>query len=134
MPQITLEYTANLDEPRDYQALFGELHRILADSGNVRIDNCKSRAVRHEHFRIADGSSRHAFVHVSLRLMKGRTLDWKRAIGAGFLDAVKRAYTSEMKEFDLQITVDIGDIGPETYFKHPEGTLTPAANAERKVS
>lgn len=133
MPQITLEYSANLDRPRDFRALFTELHRVLTSTGGVRIENCKSRSVRHESFHIGDGSNRHAFVHVTLNLMAGRTPDWKRSVGGAFLDALKRAYESEMKEFDLQITVNVGDIAHETYFKHPEGTLTDVG-LKRKVS
>jgi len=134
MPQITLEYTANLHAPRDFQALFSELHRILTDTGGVRLDNCKSRAVCQHEFRMGDGSERHAFVNVTLNLMKGRSLEWKRDIGERFLNALMRAYHPETGEFDLQITVNIGDIAHETYFKYPQGTLTSAADAARKVS
>ena len=133
MPQITLEYTGNLEAP-DFQATFSELHRILTDAGGVRLDNCKSRALRRDDFFVGDGADRHAFVHLTLRLLAGRDPNWKRDVGQKFLDVLIRAFRQDIEHKDVQITVTIEDIVRATYFKYPEGTLGDSADVGRKAS
>lgn len=134
MPQIRIEYTANLDASRDFQPLFEELHGILVNIGGVRLNNCKSRAICHEQYRIGDGDLAHAFVHLTLQLMAGRSRQWKRDVGNRFLDALMRFFKDDIDAQKLQVTVNIGDIAQETYFKHPSGTLTKNPGGARKAS
>ncbi len=125
MPQITLEYTGNLDQPLDPPALLAEVHQVLAESGRVRLDNLKSRVVRLDHFRVGDGDTRHAFVHLEVRLLAGRTPAWKQAIGRDLLELLKAHFTPSLVQFDLQLAVEMQDIQRDNYFKYPAGTLTP---------
>lgn len=124
MPQLTLEYTENVS-PVDFKALFSALHGILTDIGGVRIGNCKSRAVRHSDFHIADGAPEGAFVHLTVRVLDGRSLEWKTKLGAAMLETVKAHYGHTLDALALQITVHISELERNTYFKWPEGTFTP---------
>jgi 5-carboxymethyl-2-hydroxymuconate isomerase len=51
MPHLTLEYSANLEEP-DLAGLFAALHEVVATLG-FAVDDCKSRATRCESYRQA---------------------------------------------------------------------------------
>lgn len=123
MPQITLEYTDNIP-PIDFRRLFMELHRIVAEEGGVNIGNCKSRAQARDVFLIADGGVVHAFIHVSVGLMEGRTPDWISRIGNLFLIALQQAYAAIGETLEIQITVEFRDFDRARYFKHSEGTFT----------
>lgn len=123
MPHLTLEYTDNIKQQIDFKDLFTGLHQVLADVGAIPLGNCKSRAVRLVHYYIADGDSRHAFVHLVIRLLAGRPIEQKQEIARQSLAILKDAFASSLAEFELQISVEIHDIERSTYSKIPEGTL-----------
>src|SRR5579871_5849011 len=47
MPQIILEYTANIQQEINFQHFFHDLHQLLAAQSDIKIEACKSRAVKH---------------------------------------------------------------------------------------
>ena len=123
MPQISLEFSANLPGEIASEELLLVLHRILRDVGGVRIGNCKSRVVPAARFLVGEGEAGGAFVHLDVRFLEGRSPEVERALGEALLQALREAY--EGCGEGLQITVEIGDIPRAHYFKHPPGTLTP---------
>jgi 5-carboxymethyl-2-hydroxymuconate isomerase len=123
MPHLTLEYTGNIEQEIDFDDLFGKLHRILAGVGAIRLDNCKSRAWRLDHYYIADGGAQHAFVHLVMRFLAGRPRELKQEIGRQSLTILKEAFAPSLAELELQISVEIQDIERSTYLKAPEGTF-----------
>ena len=64
----------------DFMDLFGDLHEILSTTGGVRIENCKSRALRRETWHIGRGEDRNAFVHLEVVLLETRQV--KAALSA----------------------------------------------------
>lgn len=125
MPHMTLQYTANVTQEMDFPALFLDLHRVVSDVAGIRIGNCKSRAVRLEHFCVGQGDPTGGFVHLDVRFLEGRTLEVKGALGRALLKTLEVAYGPSIDQHDLQITVEIQDIQRGAYFKFPSGTLTP---------
>ena len=125
MPHTTIEYSGNLGDQLDVADLLARIHGVLTEVGGIDLTNCKSRVVALEAYLIGDGDERHAFVHADVRFLEGRPPDVKRAIGAGILRVLQEFYRGDAERFDLQLTVEIGDIQRETYFKLPEGTFTP---------
>lgn len=122
MPHLTLEYTENLEREIIFDDLFPRLHGVLVDVAAVPIGNCKSRACRLDSYYIADGGPQHAFVHLAIRFMEGRSVELKRNIGRGCLKVLEELCCAPAG-LELQITVEIQDIERTTYFKLPEGTL-----------
>lgn len=125
MPQITLQYTDNVKQSAAFSELFAKIHLIVSEVGGIRVDNCKSRAIRLEDYFVAAGDAQRGFVHLDLAILEGRPDPTKRELGRRSLDILKRNYESVNEALDLQITVEIRDMRRDTYFKSPEGTLTP---------
>jgi len=123
MPQLTLEYTANVDQEIVVDDLFARLHQVLVDVGGLPIGNCKSRAVRLEDYYIAGGGPRNAFAHLTIRLLEGRSIELKQEIGRASLRVLGQYFAPSSANLDLQLTVELHDIERATYFKIPEGTL-----------
>ena len=123
MPHLSLEYTANVSEPDDMAAIMLKMHRVLNETGGICLGNCKSRTRRLDSYAVGDGSPDSAFLHLDVRFMEGRSEATKRAIGQELLQILKQEFPDT--NLDLQITVEIRDILANSYFKHPEGTLTP---------
>lgn len=124
MPQIVLEYSSNVLEQTGFAPLFVGIHEILHERAGIRLDNCKSRALRRDEFYIGDGHPSNAFVHLDIRFIEGRSEDVKQSVGTASLNRLKQFFEKSMARLDLQITVELGDIQRSSYFKFPEGTLT----------
>jgi 5-carboxymethyl-2-hydroxymuconate isomerase len=102
--------------------LFARLHRVLAGVGAIPIGNCKSRARCLDNYYIGDGATQHAFVHLVIRFLEGRSTERKRKISRGCLEVLQETLIPSAG-LELQITVEIQDIERSTYSKMPEGTL-----------
>jgi 5-carboxymethyl-2-hydroxymuconate isomerase len=118
MPQICLEYTSNITLPLEYNQFFKRLHDLLVASVvGVELNACKSRVRPLQHFYIADGKERNAFVHLSIGLLSGRTLAEKAALSQTALQLLKDFYQPVFDLFALQLTVAVEDMTRETYSK-----------------
>jgi 5-carboxymethyl-2-hydroxymuconate isomerase len=117
MPHMILEYSANVVDEIDERALALALNRELVAAGPFALADVKSRVYRAERFAIADGGEREAFVHLELRILEGRDADTRRAAGEHMLGVLRRAFARSLAELDLQITVEICEMGRGNYFK-----------------
>ncbi len=118
MPQLILEYSANIEQDIDFKKLLYQLHQVMAETAGVNIGNCKSRAVKREDYCVGDGDELNAFVHVDVGLFP-RDPEVKQAIGQQMLRVLENAYAPSIQNYNLQITVWVRDIQPEFYFKIP---------------
>jgi 5-carboxymethyl-2-hydroxymuconate isomerase len=123
MPHLILEYSANISQEIQMHELGAALHQLLADTGGIRLENCKSRAVRREAYYIGQGETANAFVHLDIRFLEGRPLALKQEIGKRSLDILRTYFAPSLAELDLQITVQVQDIERHTFFKIPEASL-----------
>ena len=123
MPHLVLEYTANLGQRDNPRKLMLTLHQVLHKTGGIRLDNCKSRIRSLDAYAIGDGDPDYAFAHLDVRFMAGRSAPVKQQIGQELLAVLQDEFRETLLQ--IQITVEIRDIDTGTYFKYPQGTLTP---------
>lgn len=111
MPHIIVEYSANLDGSLDIQRLVDDLHQVVTDSGVADVAAIRTRAKKRDVYRVADGDTKNAFVHVTMRLRIGRSEEQRTQLAEALLAAtdgnLKRAYAThaiaiavEMEEID----------------------------------
>lgn len=105
MPQLTLEYSNNLDF--DVQAVLAQLHAALVATGAVRPNAIKSRAVCHSQYRIGNGNPDYAFAHVLLWIKGGRPVDVQQQMARGMFDALKETLGARWETGYLSLSVDI---------------------------
>jgi len=117
MPHLRLEYTANVPQKVDFDALFSELHHTLANVGGASLGNCKGRAFRLDDYFVADGQAAVAFVHLDVRVLEGRSDEWKQTVGAALMNVLKAHYTPSGVGPAVQLTLEIQDIHKSAYFK-----------------
>ena len=125
MPHLTLEYTDNITQEVDFVRLFSGLHGILAALAGIQVDNCKSRCVQLDTYHVGLGEGHQAFVHLTIRMLDGRPLEVRQEIGRQCASLLEATYGPSLGETELQITVEVAEMQPATYFKLPEGTLRP---------
>jgi 5-carboxymethyl-2-hydroxymuconate isomerase len=108
MPQLTLEYTDNLEF--DVQPVLARLHAELASTGAINLKGLKSRAVRHGEYRIADGNPEYAFVHVSLLIREGRPLEVQKDASQRVMAVLKETFGHRFENSYLSLSVDIKEM------------------------
>ena len=109
MPHFTIEYSANLDERIDMGAVVELVRKAAVETGIFPLGGIRVRAVRCEHFAIADGNAQFGFLDMVLRLGEGRDLATRKKAGehifkalSAYLDPVF-ANSKFALSFDMQI-------------------------------
>lgn len=117
MPHIIAEYSANLEESLDIQALVDDLHRAAVGAQVAELVGIRTRAVRCAHFRVADGNAANGFVHITARLRQGRALEQRKALGQALFAAADRRLATVYPHHPVAMTVEVHEIDPEMTFR-----------------
>jgi len=115
MPHIIAEYSANLEDRLDVQALVDDLHRAAVESGVAELAGIRTRAARRQYFRVADGKPENGFVHIVARLRVGRPEEKRKALGEALLAAADKRLASVYPVHPLGLTVEIHEIDHMTF-------------------
>jgi 5-carboxymethyl-2-hydroxymuconate isomerase len=109
VPHFTIEYSANLDARVDMGVVVEVVRRAAVETGIFPLGGIRVRAVRCEHFAIADGNKSFGFLDMVLRLGEGRDLATRKKAGehifkalSAYLDPVF-ASSKFALSFDMQI-------------------------------
>ncbi len=109
MPHFTIEYSANLDANVDMGEVVELVRKSAVETGIFPLGGIRVRAIRCEHYAIADGRPEHGFLAMVLRLGEGRDLAARKKAGehifrilSGHLDPVFAASLFALS-FDMQI-------------------------------
>lgn len=113
MPHITLEYSANLEERVDLQALCAHLRAEAVTIEAFPMPGLRVRALRCEHYSIADGDPKHAFIDISVRLRAGRPEDVKRDATERLFQAARAFLEPVLATSSLALSMEMRDIDPD---------------------
>jgi 5-carboxymethyl-2-hydroxymuconate isomerase len=109
MPHFTIEYSANLDARVDIGKVVEIVRNAAVETGIFPLGGIRVRAIRCEHYAIADGSAHSGFLDMVLRLGEGRDLAARKKAGehifralSDHLDPVFAASKFALS-FDMQI-------------------------------
>ena len=109
MPHFTIEYSGNLDCHVDMGAVVELVRKAAVETGIFPLGGIRVRAIRCEHYAIADGHQNYAFLDMVLRLGEGRELAARKKAGehifqalSAYLDPVFANHKFALS-FDMQI-------------------------------
>ncbi len=109
MPHFTIEYSANLDASVDMSEVVEVVRKAAVETGIFPLGGIRVRAVKCDHYAIADGRPDLAFLDMVLRLGEGRDLMTRKKAGehifralSDYLDPVF-AQSKFALSFDMQI-------------------------------
>lgn len=117
MPHQIIEYSANLDAEFAIDDLVRAMHATAVSLDSLPTGGIRTRAVRREHFLVADGHADNAFINVTLRIAQGRTPDQKKAAGEALFETLRRFVASIYSRRPLALSLEIQEIDPETRWK-----------------
>jgi 5-carboxymethyl-2-hydroxymuconate isomerase len=88
MPHFTIEYSANLDSRVDMEKIVELVRKAAVETGIFPLGGIRVRAIRCEHYAVADGSPQSGFLAMLLRLGEGRDLAARRKAGEHIFKAL----------------------------------------------
>ncbi|GLR99491.1 MULTISPECIES: 5-carboxymethyl-2-hydroxymuconate Delta-isomerase [Bradyrhizobium] len=90
MPHFTIEYSANLDGRLDIGAVCEVVRNAAVETGIFPLGGIRVRAIRCEHYAIADARQDYGFLDMVLRIGEGRDLETRQNAGEHVFEALSR--------------------------------------------
>ena len=109
MPHFTIEYSANLDKRVDMAKVVEVVRKAATETGIFPLGGIRVRAIKCEHYAIADGNPNLGFLDMVLRLGEGRDLATRQKAGEHVFKALSAhldpvfAQSKFALSFDMQI-------------------------------
>lgn len=110
MPHQIIEYSVNLDELLDVDELVATMHAAAAAVEAFPLAGLRTRAVARQHYRIADNHRDNAFVHVVMRIGRGRKLEARQEAGMTLFDALCAYLEPIQSRTPLAISYEVQEI------------------------
>ncbi len=117
MPHFQIDYSANLEEAVDMGALCEAIRTEAARLETFPTAGIRVRATRVDHVAMADGSPKHGFVDVSIRLREGRSEDVKKDALARIFAVLKDFMAPAMQSRSVALSAEMRDITAELSLK-----------------
>lgn len=115
VPHVTIEYSANVGDQHDIDALVAAVHTAALDHGLAAPTALRTRAAERAHYRVATNDERFAFVAILVRIGPGREHAEKQSFIETLLDAAEAsltpttlaiAWSIELTEIDATLRIN----------------------------
>lgn len=113
MPHISFEYSANLEDQVDLTAFCDHLRRAAIATGVFPLAGVRVRAMRCDHYSIADGGAAHGFIDISVRLRAGRPQDRRVYATEQVFAAAQTFLQPHIDTHPFALSLEMRDIDPE---------------------
>ncbi|WP_024508745.1 5-carboxymethyl-2-hydroxymuconate Delta-isomerase [Bradyrhizobium sp. ARR65] len=117
MPHFTIEYSANLDGRLDMAEVVEVVRRAAVETGIFPLGGIRVRAIRCEHYAIADGKKDYGFLDMVLRLGEGRDLATRKTAGEHVFRSLSEQLDPLFKASKFALSFDMQINDKETSFK-----------------
>ena len=123
MPHLMIDYSVNVEPDVDIGALCDTLRDVAASIDAFPLAGVKVRAVRVDHYAIADGNPEHGFIDISVRIREGRDMETKQNAAQKIFDAANEFVADVMRRRSLSLSLELRDI---------DAALSPKSGSIRK--
>ena len=113
MPHLNIEYSANLEDALDVQALVDRIHETALETGIFPLGGVRTRAEARKYYRIANGDLRAGYIHMLVRIGSGRDLEVRRAAGEKLFTALCEFTDQLYRTRPLALSFELHEIPPD---------------------
>lgn len=117
MPHFIAECTDNIREQADLPGLFAKVNEALAATGIFPIGGIRSRAHWLDTWQMADGKQEYAFVHMTLKIGAGRSLESREEVGEILFALIKAHFANLMAARYLVLSFELDELHPTLNYK-----------------
>ncbi|WP_298608431.1 5-carboxymethyl-2-hydroxymuconate Delta-isomerase [uncultured Thiothrix sp.] len=113
MAHFVLEYSDNISaETLNLQSLFAHLHQAAMDTGIFPLKGIRSRAYPCHDYRMADGNPEHMFVHLTVLLGAGRSLEERELAAKSFFKVLETHFASCFETRGVAMSFEMKELEP----------------------
>lgn len=117
MPHFIAECTNNIREQADLPGLFAKVNEALAATGIFPLGGIRSRAHWLDTWQMADGKHDYAFVHMTLKIGAGRSLESREEVGEMLFALIKTHFAELMAGRYLALSFELDELHPTLNYK-----------------
>ncbi|QGW15599.1 MULTISPECIES: 5-carboxymethyl-2-hydroxymuconate Delta-isomerase [Leclercia] len=117
MPHFIAECTDNIRDQADLPGLFAKVNEALAATGIFPLGGIRSRAHWLDTWQMADGRHDYAFVHMTLKIGAGRSLESRQQVGEMLFTLIKDHFAELMAARYLALSFELDELHPTLNFK-----------------
>lgn len=113
MAHFVLEYSDNIDGATlQLQTLFERLHTCAVDSGMFPLKGVRSRAHACGDYRVADGNPEHIFVHLSVLVGAGRSLEAREIVAKSLFQVYEQHFARCFESNGVAMSFEMRELEP----------------------
>lgn len=117
MPHFYAECTDNIRKEADLPSLFAKVNQALADTNIFPMGGIRSRAIWLDTWQMADGKHDYAFVHMTLKIGTGRSLQTLQQVAEMLFALIKTHFAALLAQRYLAISFNIEELHPQLNYK-----------------
>ncbi|HEF8774082.1 TPA: 5-carboxymethyl-2-hydroxymuconate Delta-isomerase [Providencia stuartii] len=117
MPHFIAECTDNIREQAELPELFSKVNNALAGTGIFPLGGIRSRAIWLDTWQMADGKHDYAFVHMTLKIGAGRSLEDRQKTGELLFALIKEHFAQLMNDRYLALSFTMEELDPVLNYK-----------------
>lgn len=117
MPHFYAECTDNIRREADLPGLFDKVNHALAETGIFPLAGIRSRAIWLDAWQMADGKQNYAFVHMTLKIGHGRSLESRQQVGEMLFILIKDHFAALMAKRYLALSFTMEELDPVLNYK-----------------
>jgi len=117
VPHFIAECTDNIREQADLPGLFAKVNEALAATGIFPLGGIRSRAHWLDTWQMADGRHDYAFVHMTLKIGAGRSLESRESVGEMLFALIKTHFAELMESRYLALSFAMEELVPTLNYK-----------------
>lgn len=119
MPHLIIEHSGNIKR-RSIAALENKIQEIMhMQEGNFDADQCKCRSFSFDEYFVGHSDeSDSSFIHITLKVLTGRSVQVRKNLSQKIMEFVQRFYDElKLPTKRCDLSVDIVEMEKETYQK-----------------
>lgn len=117
MPHFYAECTENIREEAKLPELFAKVNEALAGTGIFPLGGIRSRVIWLDTWQMADGKHDYAFVHMTLKIGAGRSLEDRQKTGEMLFDLIKAHFADLTAKRLLALSFTMEELDPVLNYK-----------------
>lgn len=108
-----IDYSGTLEDSVDMSAFCEALRAAAVDTGVFPMPGVRVRAVRCDHWSVADGDPKHDFIDISVRIRAGRSGDAKAHATQTIFAAAQDFLAPLMTGRSVALSLELREIDPD---------------------
>lgn len=113
MAHFILEYSDNINKDTlNLQTLFSKLHDTAANTGLFPFKGIRSRAYPCHDYRMADGNPEHIFIHLTVLLGAGRSMEERESAAQQFFQVYSDHFDTCFSQRGVAMSFEMKELEP----------------------